>query len=211
MAATIADQLARVRDELSSRPAGLIRHVERVAAEAASLAGRWQVDRERVALAAWAHDLFRAYPPAELLRFAREAGLSADAADIAEPVLLHGPIAALTLRDRFAVTDEDVLAAIRDHTLGSPSMPIIAKIILLADKVERRKRKRTPVMAEIRRLARRDLDAALLCWADWKWIEEREHGWQSHPAHWATRIGWVRDHHADAPQPQRTPLEQFDR
>lgn len=90
-------------------------------------------------------------------------------------------------------------------------MPIIAKIILLADKVERRKRKRTPVMAEIRRLARRDLDAALLCWADWKWIDEREHGWQSHPAHWATRIGWVRDHHADAPQPQRTPLEQFDR
>lgn len=211
MAATIADQIAVIRDELASRPAGLIRHVARVVAEATSLASYWDVDPERVALAAWGHDLFRAFASEELLRLAREAGLPISTADVAEPVLLHGPLAAATLRERFAVTDDEALAAVRDHTLGSHTMPLISKLILLADKVEPRKRKRTPVMREIRRLARRDLDAALLCWADWKWVEEREQGWQSHAIHWSAREEWVREHHADVPQPQRIPLEQFER
>ena len=211
MAGAITDQLAVIRDELASRPARLIRHVERVVVEATSLARLYDVDPERVALAAWGHDLFRAAGPQELLLMAREAGLVISAADLAEPVLLHGPIAAATLQSRFAVTDAEVLAAVRDHTLGSPAMPLIARILLLADKFEPRKRKRTPVMREIRRLARRDLDAALLCWADWKWIEERDHGWQSHPAHWVSRQEWVREHHAHVLLPQRIPLEQFER
>ena len=111
--------------------------------------------------------------------------------DEREPVLLHGPIAAIVLRERFGVTDDDALAAVRDHTLGLGEMPLIAKVILIADKVEARKRKRTPVMAEIRKLARHDLDAALLCWADWKWVEERTNGWNSHPTHWLARQRWV--------------------
>jgi hypothetical protein len=50
-------------------------------------------------------------------------------------------------------------------------------------------------MRDIRRLARRDLDLALLCWADWKWVEERERGWASHPVHWHARTAWVLAHH----------------
>ena len=211
MAATVADQIAVVRDALADRPRGLLRHVERVVEEATSLARYWDVDSERVALAAWGHDLFRSFPPAEQLRLAREAGLPIGDADIAEPVLLHGPIAAETLRARFAVEDQDVLDAIRDHTLGAGSMPLISRIILVADKIEPRKRKRTPVMRQIRRLARWDLDAALLCWADWKWVEERQHGWQSHETHWRARRELVREHHIDRPQPARIPLEQFER
>jgi HD superfamily phosphohydrolase YqeK len=83
-------------------------------------------------------------------------------------------------------------------------MSLIAKVILIADKVEARKRKRTPVMAEIRKLARRDLDAALLCWADWKWLEERTNQWNSHPTHWRARQQWVREHHIDAALPARS-------
>jgi HD superfamily phosphohydrolase YqeK len=82
-------------------------------------------------------------------------------------------------------------------------MPLLARIILVADKVEARKRRRAPVMKEVRRLARRDLDTALLCWADWKWVEERTHGWLSHPTHWAARSEWVRDHHEEAALPPR--------
>ena len=194
MGADISRQIATVRDELLLRPAGLVRHIERVLVEALDLARRWDLDPARAELAVWGHDLFRAHPPTEQLQLARECGLPVDPVDELDPVLLHGPIAAAVLRERFAVADEEALAAVRDHTLGSSEMPIIAKVILIADKVERRKRKRTPVMRDIRRLARRDLDLALLCWADWKWVEERTRGWPSHPVHWRARVTWVGEH-----------------
>ncbi len=200
----IAAQIAAVRAELETRPAGLVRHVQRVLVEALDLAARWDLDPERVELATWGHDLFRSFPPAEQLRLAIEAGLPIVEADRADPVLLHGPIAAFVLRDRFGVLDYEALAAVRDHTLGSRDMSMIARVILLADKFEERKRKRTPVMREIRRLAWRDLDLALLCWADWKWVDEREHGWLTHPDHWGARTQWVEEHHRELALPART-------
>jgi predicted HD superfamily hydrolase involved in NAD metabolism len=193
----IAAQISALKSEFESRPAGLVRHVERVLVEALDLAERWDLDAERVTLATWGHDLFRASPPAEQLQLAKDVGVPIGAAEEAEPVLLHGPIAAVVLEERFGVSDGEALAAVRDHTLGAAEMPMLAKVILLADKFEARKRKRTPVMREIRRLARRDLDLALLCWADWKWLEERDHEWVSHPHHWEARVHWVHEHHAD--------------
>ena len=198
MPPSIRSQIVSIQAEFESRPEGLLRHVERVLVEAFDLADRYDLDRERVELATWGHDLFRSFPPGEQLRLAGEAGLPIELADRADPVLLHGPLAAATLREHFAVTDDEALAAVRDHTLGGPAMPILAKVILLADKFEKRKRDRTPLMKEIRRLAWRDLDTALLCWADWKWLQEREHRWMSHPTHWAARQEWVSAHRAEA-------------
>jgi predicted HD superfamily hydrolase involved in NAD metabolism len=206
----IAAQLAAVQAEYTRLPDGLRQHVERVAAEARDLAACWDLDPARVELAAWGHDLFRAHPPAEQLRLAAECGVPVTETDRLEPVLLHGPIAAVVLRERFGVTDDEALAAVRDHTLGAADMPLIAKVILLADKFEPRKRKRDPLLGAIRRLARRDLDTALLCWADWKWVEERTHGWPSHPAHWHARRRWVEEHHLDRAMPPILPLDPAD-
>ncbi len=206
---SIASQARHVRNELQSRPAGLRRHVERVLAEALDLAQRWDADPARVELAVWGHDLFRAEHPAELLRMARSIGIPIESADDQEPVLLHGPIAAAVLRDHFKVTDEESIAAVRDHTLGLDEMPLIAKIILIADKVEPNKRRRAPAMKDIRRIARRDLDTALLCWADWKWVQERKHGYASHPQHWHARQRWVAEHHIDIAMPGRVADQDF--
>ncbi|MBA4180779.1 MAG: phosphohydrolase [Anaerolinea sp.] len=203
MGPEIEAQVRAIQAAFADRPAGLVRHVERVVDEAVDLAGYWDVDPERVRLAAWGHDLFRALSLADQLSLAREAGVPVGPEEEAEPVLLHGPTAAVVLRQRFGVMDDEALSAIRDHTLGAPEMPLIAKVILIADKVEERKRRRTPIMREVRRLARRDLDLALLCWADWKWVEERAHGWDSHPRHWASRQAWVREHHNETGLPAR--------
>lgn len=198
MSRPIRDQVAALQVEFETRPEGLVRHVERVLVEALDLARRYDLDPDRVTLATWGHDLFRSFPPDDQLRLAREAGIVIEPADRADPVLLHGPIAAVTLRERFRVEDEEALAAVRDHTLGASEMSMLARVILLADKFEKRKRDRTPVMKAIRKAAARDLDLALLCWADWKWLEEREHGWKSHPRHWEARLRWVAEHHLDA-------------
>jgi predicted HD superfamily hydrolase involved in NAD metabolism len=194
---TIAHQIETVRAELETRPEGLVEHVNRVLVEAIDLARRWDLDPARVELATWGHDLFRSFPPAEQLRLASECGIPLGELERSDPVLLHGPIAAAVLRERFHVEDEEALAAVQDHTLGAAAMPMIAKVILLADKFESRKRKRTPVMKQVRQLARRNLDLALLCWADWKWVHERTNEWVTHPVSWGARVAWVAEHHAD--------------
>ncbi len=198
MAGTLKAQLDRVQAEMASRPSGLIEHVERVAKEAREIGAYWDVDQERLALAAWGHDLFRHESEARQLQLAAEAGVAISSEDRRSPIVLHGPVAAAVLEHRLGVDDREVLAAVRDHTLGLAEMSLIAKIILLADKVEPRKRKRDPEMKRIRRLAWRDLDTALLCWADWKWVVEREKGYDSHPVHWQARTQWVREHHFDS-------------
>ncbi|MGB4862009.1 MAG: bis(5'-nucleosyl)-tetraphosphatase (symmetrical) YqeK [Tepidiformaceae bacterium] len=207
MPTSIRAQISAIQAEFESRPEGLVRHIQRVLVESLDLAQRYDLDPLRVELATWGHDLFRSFPPEDQLKLAAEAGIVIEAADRADPILLHGPIAAVTLRERFAVTDDEALSAVRDHTLGAATMPMIAKVILLADKFEKRKRDRSPIMKEIRRLAMRDLDLALLCWADWKWLQEAEHGWQSHPQHWAARTEWVRQHHAELALPPRSDEE----
>jgi len=211
VAQTIAQQLKRVRAELETRPPGLVRHVERVLEEALDLAGRWDIDPERTELAVWGHDLFRSHSPAELLRLSREAGVPVGAVDEASPVMLHGPLAAEVLRARFAITDEEAMGAVRDHTLGRAQMPLLAKIILLADKFETNKRRKHPGMKLVRRLAQRDLDLALLCWADWKWPRERADGWDGHPAHWQARAEWVRAHHSELAMPGRVADDEWER
>jgi predicted HD superfamily hydrolase involved in NAD metabolism len=206
----IERQLAAVQQEMESRPAGLLNHVRRVADEAGALARYWDVDPQRVALASWGHDLFRHLPPAQQLEHARQVGIKPDEDDERSPIVLHGPIAAAVLRDRFRVVDDDVLEAIEAHTLGIPHMTQIAKIILIADKVEPGKRRNRPSMGAIRHVARRDLDLALLCWSDWSWIEAVAHGWKSHPGHWIAREDWVAQHHYDIAMPGLLTDEEFE-
>ncbi len=199
----IADQIAAVRDELQRRPRGLQRHVERVLGEALPLARRWLVDEQRVELAVWGHDLFRSEPPAEQIRLAGEVGVTIDADSREYPILLHGPIAAVVLRERFGVTDEEALAAVRDHTAGLAQMSLIAKILLISDKIEPKKRRRAAQLADIRKIARRDLDTAILCWADWRWTKEMRERYRTQATHWQARREWVVEHHRDLAMPQR--------
>ncbi|HJP41688.1 MAG TPA: bis(5'-nucleosyl)-tetraphosphatase (symmetrical) YqeK [Dehalococcoidia bacterium] len=194
---SLEDQIAAVRGELLGLPVGLQTHVERVATEALELGRYWDLDPLRVELAVWGHDLFRAVPESEQIALAEGAGVKVRRADRETPIVLHAPTAAAALCDRFGVKDGEVLDAVAQHTLGARTMPMLSKVLLLADKVEPGKRNRHPEMWLIRELARRDLDLALLCWADWKWVQERTNGWHSHSAHWKARRHWVKAHHKE--------------
>ncbi len=205
----IADQIAAVREELLLRPAGLVRHVRRVLDEALPLARHWLADEQRVELAVWGHDLFRSESPAEQIRLAGEVGVEIDADSRDYPILLHGPIAAVVLRERFGITDEEALMAVRDHTSGLAQMGLLAKILLIADKIEKKKRRGVPELADIRRIARRDLDTAILCWADWRWTVEARERYRTQEAHWRAREAWVEEHHRDIGMPERVTGSSF--
>ena len=81
------------------------------------------VDAERASLSALGHDLVRHLPGDELLALAARYGLQPDAIERAEPILVHGPVAArmlvgtrpwiereLAARRRMIVTGESPIA-----------------------------------------------------------------------------------------------------
>ncbi len=170
-----------LRDYNNGLPDGLRRHVERMVDEALRLAAIHGVDEGRVRLAALGHDIVRAEPPQELLRLAEELGLNPSDVERAEPVLLHGAVAARLLPERFGVDDPEILDAVRYHTTARAGMSMMEKVVYIADKTEPGGLKWFPEWSEVRDLADRDLDAALLKGLELSIERALREGWSLHP------------------------------
>jgi predicted HD superfamily hydrolase involved in NAD metabolism len=74
------------------------------------------------------------------------------------PKLLHAPVAAELARRELGVEDEEVLGAIRAHTVGEPEMGPLALALYVADKIE--PARDYPSVGRVRELAREDLREA---------------------------------------------------
>ena len=170
-----------LRQYNDGQPDALRRHVERAVEEALRLARLHGVDEERARLTALGHDIVRATPHDELLRLAGEVGLEVSDLERAEPVLLHGAIAARLLPQRFGVDDPVVLDAVRDHTTARAGMSALEKVMYVADKTEPGGLKWFPEWAEVREIVERDLDAALLRGIDLSIEHALKKGWLLHP------------------------------
>jgi predicted HD superfamily hydrolase involved in NAD metabolism len=148
-----ADALARER--LSQKRYG---HTLRVADTVERLARIHGLDPARARLAALLHDAARETEPEEFLRLAEEWGLAAGEPERESPKLLHAPVAAELARRELGVEDEEVLAAIRAHTVGRPGMGSLALALYVADKIE--PARDYPSVERLRRLAQEDLREA---------------------------------------------------
>lgn len=173
--------LESLQAHIEGLPEGLRRHITAVAEEARRLARLHGVDEERATLAAWTHDIARVTRPDDLLRQARELGLSPNEAEEAAPILLHGPVAARLLASRYGVEDEEILAVARWHSTGRAGMSALEKVVFVADKVEPQKLADQPELEEVRLLAETDLDGAVLRYLDLQLQEVMRQGWLLHP------------------------------
>ena len=177
---TDAEELLRAA--LLKVPAGLAEHVLRVLDEALRLADLHRINREDAKIAALGHDLLRAHSPERLLHIADEQGYPLDDVDRMEPILLHGPLAVLILREQYKVIDADVLGAVAHHTTAHAGMTPLQKLLFVADKIEPHKRDRAPAAIDrVAELAVIDLDAALLAYLDYHVLYALDTGWPLHP------------------------------
>ncbi len=186
------DAEAALRREVERLPDGLRQHVERVVAEAEGLARRHGVDEASVRLAVLGHDLLRLAPRQEFLKQAREAGIEPNEAERAEPLLLHGPLAARLLAERFGVDDAAVLDAVRYHSTGRAGMSDVEKVVFLADKTEPDELRHHPEWREVRDLAERDLDAAMARGLSLLVEQANQQGWTVDPDVLAAREQYAR-------------------
>ncbi len=176
-----------LREAVDGLPRGLRAHVLRVVDEAVRLARLHGVDEDRARLAALGHDIFRGHSPDELLALAAMLGVEPDALERESPVLLHGLLASRVLAERYGVRDRQVLDAARWHTTARPEMTALEKVLFLADKVEPGKSGRNRGRQEVRSLADRDLDAAMLRFLEQGLAYALRKGWPLHPATVAAR------------------------
>jgi predicted HD superfamily hydrolase involved in NAD metabolism len=124
---------------------------------AVALAKRYGIDEQRTEMAAWIHDAAREWPAEKLVAAAEHIEVPAGFGAI--PILLHGPIAAELLQQKFDCDDEEMQNAVRYHTTGRTDMTTLEKILCLADAIE--PGRQYPGVAELRQLAEFDLDRAL--------------------------------------------------
>ncbi|SRR5579883_1502042 len=111
-------------------------HVEGVADVGRKLCALAAVPTYRVELACWLHDACKEMKEDDLLAMARAAGRVLTEEEERQAHLLHGPVAALVVRKELGIDDEEILAAIAEHTLGSLNMCQTSKLVYLADKLE---------------------------------------------------------------------------
>jgi predicted HD superfamily hydrolase involved in NAD metabolism len=171
----------RLREALEALPKGLRDHILRVEDEALRLAALHQVEASRASLAALGHDLVRHLTGPELLALAQRYDLTPDPIELAEPILVHGPVAARMLRRDFGVDDAEVIDGIDCHTTARADMAALEKVLFVADKVEPHKRYREPLMRTVREVASADLDAGVLRYLDWSIEQALRKGWLLHP------------------------------
>jgi predicted HD superfamily hydrolase involved in NAD metabolism len=113
-----------------------LNHVKGVAETAKLLAIKAGIDPFRAELAGWLHDACKEEKDVALVEQARRYGLKLHPVEEENGHLLHGPIAAEVVKRQFNIDDEELLDAIRQHTLGATNMTMISKVVFLADASE---------------------------------------------------------------------------
>ncbi len=110
-------------------------HSMNVAEACYDLAERFGADEKRCYLAGLLHDIMKEEAPETQLRYAKQSGLCGDEAELSSPPLLHGIAGAAYVRDELGITDEEIVRAIRFHTVGAAELSDLEKIVYLGDMI----------------------------------------------------------------------------
>nr|WP_317945720.1 bis(5'-nucleosyl)-tetraphosphatase (symmetrical) YqeK [Carnobacterium maltaromaticum] len=147
--------LERVQMQMSERR---FKHVLGVEEMAIALAGRYGASLEAASIAALTHDYAKERDSDEMREIIQREGFPLELLEYGNEIW-HGPVGAYLVQKELGIDDEDILDAIRHHTVGASEMSLLEKIIYVADYIE--PGRDFPGVAEARKLAITDLDAAV--------------------------------------------------
>lgn len=102
---------------------------------ARELAKKYNLDTDKAYIAGLLHDAAKCFPTPKLLDII-EKNLQVEEWEKLNYKTLHAPVSAYVAKQDFGVDDDEILSAIRWHTLGKKDMTTFEKIIFLADKIE---------------------------------------------------------------------------
>ena len=147
---------------LTVLPLGLKQHLIRARSKAIELAKMHSLDSEKAGFAALCHDIVRHVNVDDLHKQAISYGLKIHPVEELHRILLHGPVGAELLHEKFKVYDPEILEAIRWHSTFNRGLGSTAKLVFLADKLDPNKASRFSDLEGKNLLAKTDLDGAIL-------------------------------------------------
>ena len=127
---------------------------------AEQLAMKYNLDTEKAFFTGLIHDCAKCLPKEKTLEILNM--LELEEGESENPKTHHAPVGAYIAKKEFNVEDEEILSAIRWHTIGKINMSDFEKIIFLADKIETRTRPKEYREPIVKALEENGIDAALL-------------------------------------------------
>lgn len=112
-----------------------LKHVLGVEKSAIELAMQYGADVEKVSIAALTHDYAKEQTDEEMRDMIISENMDLDLLQYGNNIW-HGPVGAILVRKQLGIENEEILDAVRDHTIGSPNMDLISQIIYVADFIE---------------------------------------------------------------------------
>lgn len=131
---------------------------------AVSLARHYGADVEKTAIAGLLHDCAKNYSKSEMLELCERFGVNLDPISQQSTGLIHGFLGAVLAKEYYGVDCPEIYDAIYYHTVGKPDMPLITKIIYIADGIE--PLRNYEGVERIRETAFEDIDRALILQID---------------------------------------------
>ncbi len=128
--------------------------------EAVKLAKIYGADQKKAYLAGLLHDIIKDFTFEQSVELASKYNVILEPIDTVEHKLVHGHIGAYYVKNQLQIDDEEVFDAIYYHTTGKAEMPLLTKIIYIADIIE--PNRTYSGVDELRELAYRDIDKAVL-------------------------------------------------
>jgi len=154
---SIDDIKAKLKTELKP---SRYEHSVRVYETALDLAEHYGLPKDKIALAAVLHDCGRKVSVEDSIAKATELGLDVDFVEEHQPILLHQKLGAYFAEHEYGVKDEEILEAIRRHSVGGKNLSEIGQVIYLADLVETGRK--FPGVEELRAATWSSLDRGML-------------------------------------------------
>lgn len=128
---------------------------------AAALAMKYQADVTDAQIAGLLHDCAKCLTDEKRVSICEKHRIPMTDIERRNPFLLHAKVGEYLAREKYGITNPDILNAIRFHTTGRENMSLLERIVFVADYIEPGRRQ-APNLTEIRQLAFTDLDAAML-------------------------------------------------
>ncbi|PHK49715.1 bis(5'-nucleosyl)-tetraphosphatase (symmetrical) YqeK [Staphylococcus edaphicus] len=131
-------------------PVKRFNHSLRVAETAVKLAEIYDGDKDKAELAGVLHDYSKYDDLGSMYQVVTQHDLDSNLLSYGSEIL-HGPVAAVIMKDKYGINDDEVLLAIKNHTTGRAQMTKTEKLVFIADYIE--PGRQTPGVEEIRDLA----------------------------------------------------------
>jgi len=147
--------LNTMRDTLSNYRYSHCVRVERISR---GLAAEFDGDVDRAGLAGLLHDYAKERSDQEFIDAIKKNDLDPELLNY-DNAIWHGIVGAEIVKDELGIYDEDVLNAIRRHTVGATHMTTVDKCVFVADFIE--PGRDFPGIDEARNCAKKSLDAAV--------------------------------------------------